>query len=193
MANNAATTKADLLDALRSSRDELITKLRALPAAAFDEGRYESGWNGHDILAHVAAIEWTYVRLLDVAKAAPGEGAAHATTAGAAPAEVRRTTPEETAGLPTRTAQGGIDSYNARMVEKRRDASIDDLLAEFAKNRDATIAAIEAADETLLQTPIRSAGGITGPLAAVIRAVAVEHVLGHAADIAGEPAGGGRR
>ena len=188
MTDTAAITKSDLLDALRASRDELITTLRAVPAAAFDEGRYESGWNGHDILAHVAAIEWTYVRLLDVAKQAPGEGAARATGAASAPADVRRTTPEEAAGLPTRTAQGGIDSYNARMVEKRCDASIDGLLAEFAKNRDATIAAIEAADEALLQTPIRSAGGITGPLGAVIRAVAVEHVLGHAADIAGEAA-----
>ena len=60
-----------------------------------------------------------------------------------------------------------------------------DLLAEFEKNRAATIRAVEAADEALFARRIRSAGGIVGPLATVFLQVAVLHVLGHARDIAG--------
>lgn len=175
-------SKAELLDALRSSEQEVLTKLRALPAEEFEQGRYESGWNARQILAHVASIEWTYPRLMDVAK----QGTPLA--AGEKPPEVRQTEPEESGGLPSRAVQGGIDAYNQRQVDKRAQASAADLLAEFQKNRAATIAAVEGADEALLTTPIRSAGGITGILASVIHALAVAHVLGHMNDIVGAEA-----
>ncbi len=145
-------SRAELLEALRSSEQEVLAKLGALPAEEFEQGRYESGWNGRQILAHVASIEWTYPRLMDVAKL---------------------------------RAPGGIDAYNQRQVEKRAQASVAELLAEFQQNRAATIAAVEGSDEAFLTTPIRSAGGVTGPLAGVIYAVAVAHVLGHLNDIAG--------
>ena len=173
------TSKSELLAALRSSEQETLSKLRALPAEQFEAGRYESGWNARQILAHVASIEWTYPRLLDIAKQgtppAPDEQ----------PPEVRRTEPEEATGLPTRTMQGGVEGYNERQVNKRAEASVTDLLAEFQKNRAATIAAVEAMDEALLTVPIRSAGGITGALVDVINAVAVLHVEGHVNDIVG--------
>src|SRR5207249_1199206 len=41
------------------------------------------------------------------------------------------------------------------------------------------------ADEALFAREIRSAGGVTGPLALVFHRVAVEHVLGHARDLLG--------
>ncbi|MBI4570480.1 MAG: DinB family protein [Chloroflexi bacterium] len=171
-------TKAQLLDALRASRDDALARLRALPPEEFERGRYENGWNGRQILAHIASIEWTYPRLLDVAKEAPA--------AAPAPAQISRTEPGEApAGTPTRIAQGGIDSYNDRQVARRAEASVAELLDEFARNRDATIAAVEAADEALFARPIRSAGGITGALAGVINAVAVQHVHGHVADLCG--------
>ena len=56
---------------------------------------------------------------------------------------------------------------------------------EFERNRAATIAAVEAADERLFGQQIRSAGGVVGPLAEVFHQVAVAHVLGHARDISG--------
>jgi len=43
--------KAHLLDALRATGEQAVAKLRALDAAAFEQGRYESGWNGREILA----------------------------------------------------------------------------------------------------------------------------------------------
>ncbi|MBI5949306.1 MAG: DinB family protein [Chloroflexi bacterium] len=156
-------TRDALLADLRSSGDAVLQQLRALPTANFDRGCYENGWTARQVLAHVAAIEWSYPRLLEIAA-----------------------TPAPSAGdPPTRTAQGGIDAYNARQVEKRAEASIADLLAEFARNRAALVGAVQGADEARLATPIRSAGGVTGTVAEVLRTVAVGHVLGHLRDITG--------
>lgn len=158
-------SKAELLRALRSSRDEVLALVRALPPERLEEGRYEGGWNGRQILAHVASIEWSYPRLLDIARTPP---------------------PPEAAAPPTREMKGGNDSYNDRQVAKREHLSVGELLAEFEKNRAATIQAVEAADAELFTRRIRSAGGVVGPLALVFHQIAVAHVLGHARDIAGE-------
>ena len=171
-------SKTELLEALRSSGQEVLTKLRELPAEKFEEGRYEGGWNARQILAHVASIEWTYPRLLGIAEQAPASGTERT-------ADPARNEPGESSP-PTRTAQGGIISYNERQVEKRAQTSVDDLLEEFQTNRAATIAAVKGASDALLSTPIRSAGGITGALAGVINSVAVLHVRAHLGDILGE-------
>jgi hypothetical protein len=162
-------SKQELLDALRASRDEVLAVVRSLPPARLEEGRYENGWNGRQILAHVASIEWSYPRLIDIARSAGPDQPA-----------------TRTAGdPPTRAMRGGNDAYNDRQVVKRAHLSPAELLAEFETNRAATIAAVEAADEPLFARPIRSAGGIVGPLAMVFHQVAVQHVLGHVRDIAG--------
>jgi len=156
-------SKAELLQALATSRDEVLTLVRSLPPQRLEEGRYENGWNGRQILAHIASIEWTYPRLIDVARTPP----------------VEETTP------PTRAMRGGNEAYNDRQVSKRAHLTVPELLAEFETNRAATIRAVEAADEALFALPIRSAGGVVGPLALVFQQIAVAHVLGHARDIAG--------
>jgi hypothetical protein len=183
-------TKSELIEALRTNGDEAVGALRAVPAAEFELGRYENGWNGRQILAHVASIEWTYRRLIDVAKQAPTNDASARgpapTPAPTAEASARRTSVEESKGIPTRAPEGGILSYNDRQVEKRAGVAVSELIAEFETNRAGTIAAVEACDEALLQTPIRSTGGITGPLAGVIQSVALGHVSMHIADIAGK-------
>jgi uncharacterized protein (TIGR03083 family) len=158
-----APTKAELLRALRDSREEVLRLVRALPPERLEDGRYENGWNGRQILAHIASIEWTYPRLIDIA----------------------RTPPPADDTLPTRTMRGGNDSYNDRQVAKRERMSVAELLDEFEQNRAATIRAVEAADEDLFGRQIRSAGGVVGPLALVFHLVAVDHVLGHARDIKG--------
>ncbi len=171
-------SKAELIEGLRSSEQRLLDKLRALPESAFEQGRYENGWNARQILAHVASIEWTYPRLIDIARqaSAPSDP----------PPSPQPAAPPKPDSLPTRTAQGGILSYNDRQVEKRADASVADLLAEFQKNRAVTIAAVEEAEESLFTTHIKSAGGITGALATVIQGIAILHVIGHTNDIVGE-------
>ena len=174
-----APSKSDLLNALRSSRDEVIALVRSLPPERLEEGRYENGWNGRQILAHIASIEWSYPRLIDLARdaASPGKAAPPAPAAAAAPSVA-------SADPPTRSMRGGNDAYNDRQVAKRAGVPVADLLTEFEKNRAATIAAVEAADEALFARQIRSAGGIVGPMGEVLHAVAVLHVLGHARDIA---------
>ena len=155
-------SKQALLAALRASRDEVLATVRALPPARLEEGRYENGWNGRQILAHVASIEWSYPRLIDIARTPPAP-------------------PEQ--APPTRAMKGGNDAYNDRQVAKREGMTVAALLAEFETNRAATIRAVEAADEELFARRIRSAGGVVGPLATVFHQIAVAHVLGHARDI----------
>ena len=186
MAQGQSLSKAALIQRLRTTGQEVMAKLRALPLETYELGRYENSWNGRQILAHIASIEWTYARLIDLAQEAPG-GPPSADLS-----QARRTTPEESAAIPSRPIQGGIDAYNARQVEKRANATIGELIEEFEANRARTVAALEAADDQLLSRPIRSAGGITGSLAGVLNAVAVEHVLGHVADIVGEERSGWR-
>ena len=172
-------SKAALLEALRSSERDVLARLRSLPAAALDQGRYENGWNARQILAHVASIEWSYPRLIDLAKQTP-PSAANAT-----PAAARQAGGQESSSTRTGTVRGGIYDYNQRQIEKRAGASVEELLAEFQKNRAATIAAVEEVDEALLATPIQSAGGISGALASVIDRIAVQHILAHVNDIVG--------
>ena len=163
-ADGPPPTKAELLQALRASRDEVIALVRSLPPHRLEAGCYEGGWNGRQILAHLASIEWTYPRLIDLARTPP------------APVE---------AVPPTRTMKGGNDAYNERQVAKREHLTVAELLAEFEQNRAATIQAVEAAEEALLARRVRSAGGVVGPLAAVFHQIAVAHVLGHARDVLG--------
>ena len=174
-------SRAELLDALRSGEQEALAELGALSEAAFEIGRYESGWNGRQILAHFASIEWTYPRLLDMAKQAASASGPPPSSDTSADASASQPEAERSAGR----MQGGVDGYNQRQVDKRALASVAELLEEFQHNRAATIAAVESADESLLLTPITSAGGISGALSQVIYAVAVLHVRGHVNDIVG--------
>jgi uncharacterized protein (TIGR03083 family) len=157
-------SKTELLKELRASRDEVVAIVRALPPARLEDGRYENGWNGRQILAHIASIEWSYPRLIDIARTPP---------------------PSAEEAPPTRSMRGGNDAYNDRQVAKREHMTVAELLAEFEKNRAATIQAVEAADDELFGRRIRSAGGVVGPLALVFHQIAVAHVLGHARDIKG--------
>jgi hypothetical protein len=167
-------TKDELLAELRSVRGDVLTRVEAFPADSWEAGRYEHGWNAREILAHMASIEWAYPRLIDMANEAPERSDSP-----------RGATRE---GL----AQGGVppqmDDYNARQVAKRADAPIPELIAEYTKNRDAFIAAVEGVDDALLRRIVTSAGGATGPLADVLHFVGVQHIRAHLADLTGEGA-----
>ena len=163
-----AIIKTQLLAALRQGEKDVVDKLGGLPAERFDAGCYENGWNGRQILAHIAAIEWTYPKLIDVARGAER------------PAEKKPDSPP-----PTRTASGGINSYNDRQIERYAEATVDELLEVFRKNRATTIAAVEASEDDLFLREVKSAGGVGGPLGTVFNYVAVMHVAGHVNDIVG--------
>jgi hypothetical protein len=167
------TSKAALLEGLRNGRDNLVNALGGIPDDAFESGCYENGWNARQVLAHVAGIEWTYPRLIGAAE-----------EAGSA-----KQTEEKPPEKPNRPAQGGIGSYNDRTVERYANNSVKQLIEIFDENRTKTIAAVEGADEALFSVPIRSAGGIPGPLGNVLNMVAVLHVDSHVKDIQSAAAG----
>ncbi|MBI2217338.1 MAG: hypothetical protein HYU51_08580 [Candidatus Rokubacteria bacterium] len=57
----------------------MLETVRGLPPRRLEEGRYENGWNGREILAHLASIEWTYPRLIEIAREAPEPDQGHST------------------------------------------------------------------------------------------------------------------
>lgn len=161
-------SKNQLLQLLREDQTALMQRLRAIPAAEFEKGAYENGWNGRQILAHITGIEWTYPKLLDLAR-----GGNKPKADAAKPAEPA-----------TKAAQGGIESYNDRTVARYADSSVAELIDMFEANRKTTIEAIEAADDDLFNVPVKTAGGINAPLGNALNYVAVLHVRGHVDDIA---------
>lgn len=163
-------TKPQLLEALRQGEKEVLDKLAKVPAEAFERGCYENGWNGRQVLAHIAAIEWTYPKLIEVARSA-------------ANSQAQPTDKPKDVKPPQRAASGGIASYNDRSIERYASSSVQELIDVFKTNRATTIAAFEGADDDLFGQPIKSAGGITGPLGYVMNLVAVMHVAGHVNDI----------
>ncbi|MBI3967163.1 MAG: DinB family protein [Chloroflexi bacterium] len=164
MTEQAVPTKAELLELLRTSGRELRGKIEALPAAGLEEGRYEGGWNGRQILAHVAAIEWMLPRIVDRAR-----------QQAAAP----------TAESSGQTEQWDVNAYNDKQVSRRASLSIAELVDEFERNRAASIAAVESTDEALLTAPVRLANGRVSPLAGELRRLAIDHAGGHLRDITG--------
>lgn len=155
-------TREELLAALRGDAGRLPELVGAIGEAELARGVYENGWDARQLLAHLAAIEWTYPRLIERAEAA--------TTGGS----------DSSAG-----GMFDMDAYNERQVAKRSEAGIGALLEEFGRNRAATIEAVAAADGALLSQPTRSAGGVEGTLLEVLIGVTVGHVREHMGDLAG--------
>ncbi len=159
-------TRAELIDALQRDGEAFQDAVAQLPAAAFERGVYEQGWNARQLLAHIAAIEWTYPRLIERAQQRSAGG-----------------------DVPQGGGDGfDMDGYNARQVARRDDQPVEQLLTEFRRNRAATIDAVRAVDEALLSQPTKSAGGVEGALLEVLAGVAVGHVREHAADLLRETA-----
>ena len=123
MTDQPTVSKSQLVATLRSSGEELLSKLEGLPEDALEAGCYENGWNGRQVLAHIAAIEWTYPKLIDLARNGP---------------------PEKKPDAPatSRPAKGGINSYNDRQIERYADNTVAELLDIFRKNRATTISTI---------------------------------------------------
>lgn len=164
-----------LIQRVREAGERVQREIGAMDAASMERGVHENGWNARQLLAHMASIEWTYPRLIDLARPAAEPKAAPAQAPAAAPSA----SPQREGGAP----QPAILGYNDRQVAKRAEASVAELLEEFARNRAATLDAIASADDALLATEVQSAGGLRGTLARVYEMLAVDHVLGHLQEI----------
>lgn len=155
-------TPEEIVRGLEESGLEVVQASRELSADDWERGAYESGWNARQILAHIASMEWSYPRIIDLAR------------------QVRDGT-----GSGTGSMRGGNDAYNARQVAKRDRVAVTDVVEEFQRNRAATIDAVRDAEPDLWSLPIRSAGGVAGPLATVFWRVTIDHVRAHARDMRG--------
>ncbi len=155
-------TREELLAALREDAGRLPEVVGAIEEAELARGVYENGWSARQLLAHLAAIEWTYPRLIERAEAGGSDSSAGGTF--------------------------DMDAYNARQVAKRAEVGIEELLEEFGRNRAATIEAVAGAEDALLAQRTRSAGGVEGTLLEVLIGVTVGHVREHLRDL--ETAGG---
>ena len=155
-------TREQLLAALREDAARLPEVVGAISEAELERGVYENGWNARQLLAHLAAIEWTYPRLIERAQAGGSDSSAGGTF--------------------------DMDAYNERQVSKRAEAGVAELLEEFGRNRAATIEAAAGAEDALLARRTRSAGGVEGTLLEVLIGVTVGHVREHLRDL--ETAGG---
>ena len=165
------TTRDNLIRDLQTDAQTLADTVARIPEDGWNDGVYEHGWSARQLLAHIAAIEWTYPKLIERAAAAQTAETAEA----ADPASSFSSNPAVT--------DFDMDAYNHRQVEKRGDTPIPDLLAEFQRNRQATIAAIQAAPDAILTRPTRSAGGVEGTLLEVLAGVARTHVRQHLTDL----------
>ena len=153
-------TREELLAALRTDAARLPEVVGAIGEAELERGVYENGWSARQLLAHLAAIEWTYPRLIERAEAAGGSD----------------------------SSAGGtfdMDAYNERQVAKRAEATVVELLDEFGRNRATTIEAAVGASDALLAQQTRSAGGVEGTLLEVLIGVTVGHVREHLGDLEG--------
>ena len=153
-------TREQLLAALRADAARLPEVVGAIGDTELERGVYENGWNAQQLLAHLAAIEWTYPRLIERAQAAQGAGLSEGSGGGF-----------------------DMDAYNERQVSKRAGTTVAELLDEFGRNRAATIEAAAGAENALLAQRTRSAGGVEGTLLEVLIGVTVGHVREHIKDL----------
>ena len=125
MAEPTIPSKSELVDELTRSGQDAVRNLRAMPAEAFEQGRYENGWNGREILAHVA------LHRVDVSTA-DRAGEAGNDSGRDGPVEQQPAQAADDAD-PQPARPFGVNDYNDRQVAKRAEASMDESLQSSKK------------------------------------------------------------
>ena len=162
-------SKAELLERLRASRDHVLATVRALPAESLELGTVR------ERLERPTGLGPRRLHRMDLPAADRTSPARRG----------RQRRPR--GAVNSRSAPCGVESmltmtgkWRGAPTCRRRSCSTSSsgtAPPPSARSRPRT--------RSYSGVPIRSAGGFTGPLAAVFHAVAVEHVLGHIRDIAG--------
>ena len=150
-----------LMEDLRDSGVEFRDRVLGFSPGALETGIYENGWNGRQVVAHLAGIEWSL------------------------PGLINRTRAGRKADLATPLAKESMtmDGYNAREVLRRRDTCLAELVDEFSRNREATIVAVASLTPGQLEASAKSLGGASGTVEGVLRRVAIEHLRQHLREI----------
>ena len=107
---------------LSTTPDWIEAEARRVPADAWDVKIHdaEGGWNRHQMLAHIATIDKRHGIRVRLGAGLPVEGAS------------------DQAQLPN------INDWNQQQVDERAGSSVDDLLAEYRRNRADFIALVRS-------------------------------------------------
>ena len=154
------TTKAALLDTIRSTRAALEDALARFDEAALVTAAVTGEWTPKDIMAHVADWERRFLRWYEAGRR--GE-------------------------VPERPEMGmtwdDLDWLNHEVVERSRARSLDDVRAEFAASHRAILDAVTGMDEDELFTVGRYAWTGKYPLLPYLRSNTDEHYAEHTAEL----------
>ncbi len=149
--------KQDVIGAIRDAQREVEKLVPLVPASAWSGQAYEQGWNGKQLLCHLASTSGIARFLIRMAQA-PGSG-----------------------GM---GADFDIDSFNAQQVAARQDKPVDEVLEEVCANCRRDIESVENAPDDLIAQHFRAPWGIEGALGDVIVGSIDEHFMTHVRDLA---------
>ncbi len=154
------TTKAALLDTIRSTRAALEDALARFDEAALVTAAVTGEWTPKDIMAHVADWERRFLRWVETGR--------------------RGEDPERPEiGM----AWADLDRLNREVVEHSRTRSLDEVRAEFAASHRAILDAVTGMDEDELFTVGRYAWTGKYPLLPYLRSNTDEHYAEHTAEL----------
>jgi hypothetical protein len=149
--------KDDVIGAIREAQREVERLVPSVPESAWSSQAYEQGWNGKQLLCHLASTSGIARFLIGMAQA-PGSG-----------------------GMGT---DFDIDSFNAQQVAARQDKPVDEVLEEVCVNCGRDIESVENAPDDLLAQHFRAPWGTEGSLGDVIVGSIDEHFMTHVRDLA---------
>lgn len=148
-------TKSELLDLLKSRRNEFDVAVDAIPRSFMLEPGAAGHWSVKDIIAHLAYYEgWMADRLQEQL-----EGKSY---------------------TPTQLDMMHWEPRNTIIYEQNKSRSLDDVLKSSTDVFERLVAAVEAHDETFLLTP-KTLEGAPGPVipAEMIRSEVYDHYPQH--------------
>ena len=153
-----AATRAELLEALRSSREELDQAIAGLGESDLASPGVAEGWSAKDLLAHITAWEAEMLKALGQARL------------GRKPTGAVVESPD-------------VDALNARWQKETAKKPLDKVLADMEAARKQTIKQVERLTDEDLNDPRKYAWLKGTTLAELIAGETFEHEREHAAQI----------
>lgn len=146
--------KQTIVGNIESARGSLVDLVQSLDAESLGKPTCNEGWCVKDVIAHLAAAETGLRNIAN--RAAKGESG----------------------------ARPGFDlhAHNKEQVELRRGRTVDELLAEMADSRVATLSFLEALPVDYLDKPGQLSSGLQLTVEGILNRIA-EHEREHAEDI----------
>lgn len=157
---NGTPTRAELLEKIRLSRQELEDTLSGLTPEQMGRPVLPGGWSAKDALAHIAAWEGRMLHLIDLA--------------------VHNQAPEPGELV---FSQEDIDQFNEKTFVQNRDHPLDDVQADFQRSYAQSMQVIAGLPDGELFGPCRHSWLEGQPLWRIVAANTYWHYPEHADEI----------